>query len=494
MAKLKLSRDQLKKFLPDEKSIREFEKLFNQSSVENPSEIEAVSFSADNANANANEALALLETIKSQLELLLTQPPKQVENFSKKDYIDFNLDAPHETLPRRMQWNPNDGTIDVGLEGGSVVLQMGQETLYYVKNTSGATISNGSSVMATGTVGLSGKITVAPANGDGSINSRFMLGIATEDILNNDFGYITSFGLIRGINTTGSLYGETWADGDILYIHPNILGGLTKNIPTPPQLRLPIAIVINASGGGSGSIFTRMKTGEYLDFLLDVYISSKANNDVLQYNSTNQRWENTQILKGLKYGGTSTNNTFFEADGTLVANGEATTWKDIDFPIIIRNTGPNIPTISTLKGNITAPLWQVNDYVVLEAQEMQHEWKEGSEFQWHIHVVTNGLDTTNRYLRFEIEWFWANVNGALSATITTTSPDLLIPANTPTNTMLAFEIAKVTIPALKIAGHVWARLKRVASVGTAPTLNPFCSMLQIHIECDTLGSRQIFTK
>lgn len=493
MAKLKLSRDQLKKFLPDEKSIREFEKLFNQSSVENPSEIEAVSFSADNANANANEALSLLESIKNNLEILITNPIKHNDNFSKLDYIDFNEFAPHETLPKRMQWNIEDGTIDIGL-GNDVVLQVGFEMFYNAKNTSGVLIENGSFVMATGTIGASGKLTISKAVSDGSIDAKFMLGVATENIFPNEFGKITMFGLVRGFNASGSTYGETWANGDTLYPHPTIHGGLTKIEPIPPQLRLPIAIVINASAGGSGSILVRMKNGEYLDKLLDVYVSSKANNDVLQYNFTNQRWENTQILKGLKYGGTSTNNTFFEDDGTLVANGEATTWKDIDFPIIIRNTGPNIPTISTLKGNITAPLWQVNDYVVLEAQEMQHEWKEGSEFQWHIHVVTNGLDTTNRYLRFEIEWFWANVNGALSATITTTSPDLLIPANTPTNTMLAFEIAKVTIPTLKIAGHVWARLKRVASVGTAPTLNPFCSMLQIHIECDTLGSRQIFTK
>jgi len=37
-------------------------------------------------------------------------------------------------------------------------------------------------------------------------------------------------------------------------------------------------------------------------------------------------------------------------------------------------------------------------------------------------------------------------------------------------------------------------LKRLASVGTAPTANPFCEMLQLHIKCDTAGSREITTK
>lgn len=493
MARLKLTREQLAKFLPDEKSIREFEKLFSMASVENPSEIESVSLVAENAYNMSNEALSLLESIKNSLEMAITNPPKQVENFQKVDYIDFNEFAPHESLYKRMQWNIDDETIDVGLKNG-VVMQIGFELFYNVKNTSGVIIPNGSFVMATGTVGASGKITVAKAVTNGTIDAKFMLGIATEDIGVNQFGKITLFGQVRGIDTTGSPYGETWVDGDTLYPHPTIIGGLTKIEPITPQLRLPIAIVINASAGGSGSILVRMKNGEYLDKLLDVYVSSKANNDILQYNALNQRWENTQIVKGLYYGGTLTNNTFFEADGTMVANGEATTWRDIDFPIIIRTTGANIPVLTTLKGNITAPIWQVNDFNVCEVQEMVHEWQEGSEFQWHIHIVTNGLDGTDRYLRFEVEWFWANINGTLSSTIITTSPDLLIPANTPSLTMKPFEIARITLPTMKIAAHVYARLKRVASVGAAPTLNPYCSMLQMHVLCDTLGSRQIMTK
>lgn len=45
-----------------------------------------------------------------------------------------------------------------------------------------------------------------------------------------------------------------------------------------------------------------------------------------------------------------------------------------------------------------------------------------------------------------------------------------------------------------IGGHVWARLKRVAAIGAAPAANPFCSMLQMHVECDTAGSNQIDKK
>jgi len=74
--------------------------------------------------------------------------------------------------------------------------------------------------------------------------------------------------------------------------------------------------------------------------------------------------------------GDELNNTTFESDGTLKFNGTASTWQDIDFPIIIRITGANIPTLQTIHGNITMPQWAVNDYNVCESQEFVHQWKE----------------------------------------------------------------------------------------------------------------------
>ena len=201
---------------------------------------------------------------------------------------------------------------------------------------------------------------------------------------------------------------------------------------------------------------------------------------------------NTMLVPPVRIGSTSSY-TEFESDGTVKFYGGATVWQDIDFPIIIRTTGANIPSLATLKGNITAPQWAVNDFNVCEGQEMVHQWKEGSEVQWHVHVVTGGTDTADRYIRFEVEWTWAGFNAALPTTTVTTSADLKIPANTADRTHLIFEVAKVTF-AGTIGSHVWARLKRVAAVGTAPTANPFCSMLQMHIECDTVGSRSISSK
>lgn len=187
-----------------------------------------------------------------------------------------------------------------------------------------------------------------------------------------------------------------------------------------------------------------------------------------------------------------------EADGTVVLDGAATYWVDIDFPIIIRTTGANIPGLNTLRGNITAPQWAVNDFSVCEGQELIHAYKEGSPLQWHIHTITGGTNDTNRFIAFEVEWFYSGPGQGLSGSgtnFTTSSGDLLIPANTPDRTQLQFNIgAPQEMPGVTIATQVYARLRRVAATGTAPTANPFCTMLQVHIECDTLGSRGITTK
>lgn len=217
------------------------------------------------------------------------------QNFQKLDYIDFNRVGPHVAAARRMQWNEEDATIDVGMND-EVMLQIGQELHYYAKNTSGGDILNGTPVMFTGALGASGKLTFGKAVADGSFSAVYMIGVATEDILINEFGYITSFGKVRGFNTSGAPYGETWSDGDVLYFSPSAAGTWTNVRPSAPNLDLPVAVVLNAATGGSGEIFVRMKTGESIDELHDVQAPTPADGDVLEYDSGNARWENAANL------------------------------------------------------------------------------------------------------------------------------------------------------------------------------------------------------
>jgi hypothetical protein len=214
------------------------------------------------------------------------------------DYIDFNnnLSPIPTNLEGRVFWDDDNGSLTLGMHGSQVSQQIGLEQYYYIKNQSGATIENGKVVRAAGTLGNSGRILGEYMIADGTIPYYFTLGIATEDILNGEDGYVTEFGLVRGINTTGSLYGETWVDGTILYVSPTISGGLTSVEPIEPNLKIQIAIVIKAAS--NGSLFVRPSLGYNLGDLHNLQTSGQTNGDLISYNSSQGYWEYTKTLNG----------------------------------------------------------------------------------------------------------------------------------------------------------------------------------------------------
>jgi len=145
-------------------------------------------------------------------------------------------------------WNADDLALDVPLNA-HVTLQVGQEQINLVRNGTGVTITNGTVVMATGTVGASGRIVVGPHDGT-LTNAMRIIGIATEDIAPGVDGFVTSYGKVRGLDTTA------WNEGDVLYVTPNDTGSLTNVEPTDTETNMPVAFVI--SSASNGTIMTRV--------------------------------------------------------------------------------------------------------------------------------------------------------------------------------------------------------------------------------------------
>jgi hypothetical protein len=153
-----------------------------------------------------------------------------------------------------------------------------------VKNDTGSTLNKGTVVMAIGAAG--DRIMVAPAVADGSVDSKFMLGVVSENIANGDEGYVQMLGEIRQFNT------DAWVIGTILYIDPSTPGGLTATEPSAPDLAEAIAIVTRQHVS-SGIIFVRMwSQGESLSTLHDVVITDPQDKDALVYDATTGVWKN----------------------------------------------------------------------------------------------------------------------------------------------------------------------------------------------------------
>lgn len=158
------------------------------------------------------------------------------------DYVKFNITAGYTVGVGEIAWNAAEETYDFGLPGG-VTGQAFRETFFYGKNTSGVAISNGQPVMFAAPVGASGKVEIQLAIADGSIPSEFIMGIATQDIGIGEFGNVTWFGNVRGIQTDGANYGETWVDGSLIYVSTTTAGALTNIEPQAPAQKILVAAV-----------------------------------------------------------------------------------------------------------------------------------------------------------------------------------------------------------------------------------------------------------
>ena len=196
----------------------------------------------------------------------------------------------------KMWYNGTTGSWNAGMGGGNITQQIGEELFRYGKASVAIDDSTLQLVYKTGTIGASGVISFAPAIA-GITDADQIIGCATEPIALNGFGRVTTYGVINNITTDGTAYGETWANNDDIYYNP-VTGGLTKTIPTAPNLKLLIGIVINAGSGASGSFIVKFGDSTYLSELSDTQISSPTGGQLLTYNQTDGYWKNTSLSAG----------------------------------------------------------------------------------------------------------------------------------------------------------------------------------------------------
>ena len=204
---------------------------------------------------------------------------------STPDFVQFDTGITPTVGVGKLQWDPTHGCMQVGLVGGNVNLQIGEETVAYVYNNTGSTITEGQVVRVVGSQGQ--RLTVALAQADGDPNSATILGMATENIANNSSGFITTQGVVNNLNTNG------FADGTLLYLSPTVPGGVTATKPVAPQHLVWIGYVVKGNSGGAGSIYIHTQNGYELDELHNVKITDPvADNSFLVYDATLEVWQN----------------------------------------------------------------------------------------------------------------------------------------------------------------------------------------------------------
>jgi hypothetical protein len=201
---------------------------------------------------------------------------------SAQQYIQFDTTYTDGVAEGKLSWNSEDGTLEYGMPGGNVTLQVGQEQLVRVKNNSGSLISNGDVVYFSGASGSRPTVALAQANGEPQHEAA---GIATEDIADTDFGYVNVGGLVRGVDTSA------FSDGDNIYLSDTTAGGFSTTVPDAPNFRVFLGYCV-FSNPSSGIVFVSTEHTHHIQDISNVDNTEPSNDgDFYRWNSSNNRFE-----------------------------------------------------------------------------------------------------------------------------------------------------------------------------------------------------------
>jgi hypothetical protein len=257
-------------------------------------------FDALASSTNVSEVQSELAEVWKQLQALFLAPSSQLGTMAalQQDNVPYlvmdtsPIPPPVPPVPGAMWWDAS-GTLNIKMGNNAITQQVGEEFFQYGKASAAISDVNLQLVYKTGVVGASGVITFAPTVA-GITDTDLIIGIATEPLALNTFGRVTTLGTVRGLNTTGSVYGETWANNDDIWYNP-VTGGLTKVKPVAPNVKQQVGTIINAGPGGSGSFYVKIAGSSILGGTdANVQLGTLVSGDSLVYDGILGYWINKQ--------------------------------------------------------------------------------------------------------------------------------------------------------------------------------------------------------
>lgn len=193
--------------------------------------------------------------------------------------------------------------------------------------------------------------------------------------------------------------------------------------------------------------------------------------------------------------GNSVNYARFEADGTLRMAGTATVFDDLRVEGATARAGLVAPTDGVgFRGDANH---QMRTFLHTQADEIQfyvqfmHGLKVGSTCYPHVHFMP--VTTGTGVVKFILEYYWANVNGQFPASPGTYPMTKTIAADRQWYHQIA-DGAGLALTAVDMSAIMKCRLYRDNTVGSNLAAAVALLYFDIHVELDTLGSSEEYTK
>jgi hypothetical protein len=308
----------------------------------------------------------------------------------------FRLDTTYtggSTQPGEISWDPDNETAMVALDAGET-LQIGQEHVIRVKNSSASVaIPKGRVVMFAGATGDT--VAVTPAISTQSYEPLLLVGVTAEEIAADGFGFVTQYGFINQVST------GSFTLGDLLYVDPASPGVLTNSAPSAPNWTFPVAAVTRVHAS-AGRILVRAIPGGHLHDVVDVAISSPANNQVLTYSSG--IWINANAT-----GGSGNSFETISANGTSIVADSSTDTLTITPGDGLSIAGNATSDTITFTPNVASE--SVNGIVTTATQTFAG----GKTFTSTINANLSGTFVTSSRIRLTNTEPITNVSGAAQA-------------------------------------------------------------------------------
>jgi hypothetical protein len=389
---------------------------------------------------------------------------------SQVNYIDFDTtpnvpnptggtlfyDSVNNALAYRPVTNNNDVTI-----------QIGQESVTRIYNDTGVQINNGQALFITG--GTSGASTVTLAIASGGGNMYYQVdGVATHDIPNGEFGFMSAFGSVRDLNLSAFTLGEdiflsettpgafssfsaltyTGRTSQIGHvITTGSSGTLQLNINNEPIVGLLTATENNVLVGGNASTGTYSFTGISIETSTTINISP-VNGWIVS--NTGEKSINPSILSIVYPGQTGVTLTnLATADATYILLTSAVTiTQQTTFPtpqerresiflgkvvhpsrtsiLAVNNTVDYSLSVMSSLRDLWSPLRLINDGVIPSANGSNMSFNVSSGTLWGngINWVSNQLNPNNVSLsaKTPASFFYRTQTGGTSGSVSVIDP------------------------------------------------------------------------